>query len=63
MATGETRHTFRTMVSAPHDLHHAPPVIADLDLLLRGGATGLLMLAAVMSARAWFDDAFRPTPV
>ncbi|MGU3317480.1 glycoside hydrolase family 3 C-terminal domain-containing protein [Sphingomonas sp. M6A6_1c] len=38
-------------------------MIADLDLLLRGGATGLLMLAAVMSARAWFDDAFRPTPV
>lgn len=103
------------MVSAPHDPNPATPVIALLDLLLRGGATGLLMLAAVvfarapaslpsrfglaltsctivgtlaglphpptafdplldlcanaaiplfwLFARAWFDDAFRPTPV
>ncbi|MET0375151.1 MAG: helix-turn-helix domain-containing protein [Rhizorhabdus sp.] len=102
------------MVSATHDPQPVPPVIADLDLLFRGGAIGLLMLAAVvfarapaslpsrfgvaltsctivgtlaglphppgvfdplldlsasaaiplfwLFARAWFDDAFRPTP-
>ena len=42
------------MVFASDDRSHAPSsaVIAQVDLLLRGGAIGLLMLAAVVFARA-----------